>query len=77
MSIRSAPPNPALPSDRFAREIKPILTHSYNARAFLVPTTLPRTGARTLVLERALVGVGALVLVAGVLLASVTRRNAV
>jgi carbonic anhydrase len=49
----------------------------FNARTFLVPTTLPRTGDEVVMLHSALVGAGVLMLVAGLALAYVSRRSAV
>jgi carbonic anhydrase len=48
-----------------------------NARTFLMPTTLPQTGGRTLVVGSVLISLGVLMLVAGLLLAYLNRRNAV
>jgi carbonic anhydrase len=48
-----------------------------NARTFLVPTTLPQTGDTAPMLGGVLIGAGALMLVAGFVLAYVSRRNTV
>ena len=48
----------------------------FNARAFLVPMTLPRTGDTVPMLDGALISAGVLMLVAGFVLAYVNRRNA-
>ena len=48
----------------------------FNMRSFLVPTTLPRTGDGRMMLEGVLIGAGVLMLVAGLGLAYVSRRNA-
>jgi hypothetical protein len=42
-----------------------------------VPATLPRTGNGNLILDVELIGAGVLMLVAGLALAYVSRRNAV
>ena len=47
----------------------------FNARAFLVPTTLPRTGNTVPMLDGVLIGAGMLMLVGGFALAYVSRRN--
>jgi len=46
-----------------------------NARIFLVPTTLPRTGDRVRTLDGALIAAGVLMLAAGFLLSYTSRRN--
>jgi carbonic anhydrase len=52
-----------------ARPVQPL-----NARTFVVPTTLPATGA-TVTLEGALVGAGVLAIMAGLALAYVSQRE--
>jgi carbonic anhydrase len=59
----------------FKNDKRPV--QPFNARTFLVPTTLPRTGDTVPMLGGVLIGGGALMLVAGFVLAYVSRRNTV
>jgi carbonic anhydrase len=59
----------------FKNDERPV--QPFNARTFLVPTTLPRTGNTVPMFGGVLIGAGALMLVVGFVLAYVSRRNTV
>jgi carbonic anhydrase len=59
----------------FKNDERPV--QPFNARTFLVPTTLPRTGDTVPMLGGVFIGAGALMLVAGFVLAYVSRRNTI
>jgi carbonic anhydrase len=59
----------------FKNDERPI--QAFNARTFLVPTTLPRTGDTVPRLDVALIGAGVLMLMVGFALVYASRRKAV